>query len=92
MCTNRILYQPGNVELNLKKSSRKGTKMSLKEIVFMTDCLRMLGNRLNMPIVEVSSLLSRKGVYPQFHEMIESQPELSKVQVTNRLQKLIAAR
>ena len=90
MCTNKRLYQPGNAEIKVKKRSRRAAKMSLKEIVFMTDCLRMLGNRLDMPIVEVSDMLNSKGVYPQFHKMIEMQPELSKVQVTNRLQKLIA--
>ena len=56
----------------------------------MTDCLHMLANRLEMPIVEVSELLSRKSVYVYFLQMVTGQPELSKVQVTNRLQKALA--
>ena len=64
--------------------------MSFQQIAFMTDCLRLLGNRLDMPIVKVSELLSDKSLYGYFYEMVLSKPELSKIQVVNRLQKAIA--
>ena len=90
MCTNKRLYSPGNLEFKLGKRAKKTEKMSFQQIAFMTDCLRLLGNRLDMPIVEVSALLSAKSVYPLFYNMVKKQPELSRIQVTNRLQKMIA--
>jgi len=50
----------------------------------------MLANRMEMPIIEVSELLSSKSVYVYFLQMVTGQPELSKVQVVNRLQKALA--
>lgn len=65
-------------------------RLSYQQVAFMTDCLRMLGNRLDMPIVQVSELLSSKSIYRYFYELVLGQPELSKVQVANRLQKALA--
>jgi hypothetical protein len=90
MCTNKTLYQPGNANVSFQRGRRKGGRLSFQQVSFMTDCLHMLANRLEMPIVEVSELLSRKSVYVYFLQMVTGQPELSKVQVTNRLQKALA--
>lgn len=90
MCTNKFLYSPGNAEVKLRKRSVKAEKMNFQQIAFMTDCLRLLGNRMDLPIVEVSLLLSNNSLYPQFYKMVKSEPELSRVQVVNRLQKMIS--
>ena len=91
MCTNKTLYQPGTAPVTVSRDRRRSGRLSLQQVSFMTDCLRMLGNRLDMPIVQVSELLSSKSIYVYFVQMVTGQPELSKVQVTNRLQKALAA-
>lgn len=91
MCTNKTLYQPGTAPVTVSSDRRRSGRLSLQQVSFMTDCLRMLGNRLDMPIVQVSELLSSKSIYVYFVQMVTGQPELSKVQVTNRLQKALAA-
>lgn len=91
MCTNKTLYQPGTSSVSVSKGRRRGGRLNFQQVSFMTDCLHMLANRLEMPIVEVSELLSSKSIYVYFVQMVTSQPELSKVQVTNRLQKALAA-
>lgn len=93
MCSNKILYQPGDTDVIItKQRSNSKEKLSFQQIAFMTDCLRLLGNRLDMPIFVVSQLLTSKAAYHDFYKMVTTQPELSKVQVTNRLQKLITAK
>lgn len=92
MCSNKILYQPGNSDVVITKQRRNKEKLSFQQIAFMTDCLRLLGNRLDMPIFVVSQLLTSKAAYHDFYKMVTTQPDLSKVQVTNRLQKLITAK
>lgn len=92
MCSNKILYQPGDSDVAITKQRRKKEMLSFQQIAFMTDCLRMLGNRLDMPIFAVSQVLTSKAAYCDFYRMVTTQPELSKVQVTNRLHKLITAK
>lgn len=91
MCSNKVLYQPGETEVITTNKRRTRRRLNFQQVSFMTQCLRMLGNRLDMPIVKVSELLNRKSIYRYFYEMVIEQPELSKVQVTNRLQKALAA-
>lgn len=91
MCTNKTLYQPGSATVKTEGRRKSRRKLSYQQVAFMTDCLRMLGNRLDMPIVQVSELLSSKSIYRYFYELVLGQPELSKVQVANRLQKALAA-
>ena len=90
MCTNKTLYQPGDSPLKVSRSRKRKRALSFQQISFMTDCLRMLANRLGMPIVLVSEMLNSKSVYRYFYQLVTEQPELSKVQVTNRLQKAIS--
>ena len=90
MCTNKTLYQPGNARVSVTRGHKRHRALSFQQISFMTECLRMLANRLELPIVQVSELLSSKSVYAYFYQMVTGQPELSKVQVTNRLQKALA--
>ena len=91
MCTNKTLYQPGTSPMVVTRGRKRAGRLNFQQVSFMTDCLRMLANRLEMPIVQVSELLSSKSIYVYFMQMVTKQPELSKVQVTNRLQKALAA-
>ena len=63
--------------------------MTFEQVTRTTDCLRLLGNRMEMPIVSVSRLLGEKNLYPRLYNMVLGQPELSKVQLANRMQKLL---
>jgi len=89
--TNKTLYQPGTSPIVVTRGRKRAGRLNFQQVSFMTDCLRMLANRLEMPIVQVSELLSSKSIYVYFMQMVTKQPELSKVQVTNRLQKALAA-
>jgi len=63
--------------------------MTLQQVMRTTDCLRLLGNRMEMPIISVSRLIDGKNLYPALYKMVFAQPELSKVQLANRMQKLL---
>jgi len=90
MCTNKTLYQPlDDNHITPNRTARRRRKMSFQQVVKTTDCLRLLGNRMEMPIIGVSRMIEEKNLYPKFYNMVIGQPELSKVQLANRMQKLL---
>ena len=91
MCTNKTLYQPSEEPMRVTegRGKRRRRKMSFEQVMRTTDCLRLLGNRLEMSIISVSRLLEAKNLYPKLYSLVIGQPELSKVQLANRMQKLL---
>lgn len=91
MCTKKTLYRAGNAIDVALKPKKKGGEMTLGQISFATECLRMLANRRDMPIVELVQLMSERDLFGQFHNLLKAEPAFSKVQVVNRLQKIVSA-
>ena len=84
MCTNKTLYQPSEEPMRVTegRGKRRRRKMSFEQVMRTTDCLEM-------SIISVSRLLDAKNLYPKLYSLVIGQPELSKVQLANRMQKLL---
>lgn len=91
MCTKKTLYKAGNATDIALKPRKRGEEMTFSQISFATDCLRMLANRKDMPIVELVQEMSVRDLFRQFYDLMKANPAYSKVQVVNRLQKIIGA-
>ena len=86
MCTNKKLYEKmtlGNLEVT-NKSSRP---LSSAQVELATDCLRVLANRYNVSIGEMSHVIRGKKLYPRFYSLLRRSPRLSKMQLVNEMQK-----
>ena len=87
MCSNEILYMP-SPEQPFPEKSKRVERVTFRQLYFVTECLRLLANRLDMPISQASRALEQKGLMPKLFNMVRKQPELSKVQVANRMTKM----
>ena len=91
MCTKKTLYMAGEATDVALKPRKRGENMTFMQISFATECLRMLANRRDVPIVELVNEMSVKGLFGKFYDLLKAEPAFSKVQVVNRLQKIVEA-
>lgn len=70
----------------LQKSSRS---LSSSQIDLATDCLRVLVNRLEISIGEMSHLLRVRNLYPLFYSLLRRSPRISKMQLVNQMQRAL---
>ena len=87
----KLLYQPSSepFDWTAPYKRRRGKKVTYQQVAFMTDCLRLLANRLQKSIADTSALMQQKMLYPVFYKLLKQEPALSKVQIVNRIHKLI---
>lgn len=91
MCTKKTLYMAGDATDVALKPMKRGEEMTMSQISLATECLRMLANRRDMPMVELVNEMSAKDLFGQFYALLKAEPAFSKVQVVNRLQKIVCA-
>ena len=91
MCTKKTLYMAGDATDVVLKPRKRGEEMTMGQISFATECLRMLANRRDMPMVELVHEMSARDLFGQFYALLKTEPAFSKVQVVNRLQKIVCA-
>lgn len=86
MCTKQKLYEQMPTERRgaLEKSSRT---LSFGQIELATDCLRVLANRRDISIGEMSHVIRRKNLYPRFYRLLHRSPRISKMQFVNEMQR-----
>lgn len=70
----------------LEKSSRR---LSSSQIDLATDCLRVLANRRDISIGEMSHLIRGRNLYPRFYSLLRRSPRLSKMQFVNEMQRAL---
>lgn len=88
MCTRQKLYaqMPREKRGVLKTSTRS---LSSGQIELATDCLRVLANRHDISIGEMSHIIRRRNLYPRFYTLLRRSPRLSKMQFVNEMQKAL---
>lgn len=88
MCSKQKLYEalPQERVGATEKSSRRLTSA---QIEMATDCLRVLANRQDVSIGEMSHLLRQKRLYSRFYSMLRRSPRMSKMQLVNQIQKAL---
>lgn len=88
MCTKQKLYEqmPSEKRGELQKSNRRLTS---SQIDLATDCLRVLANRWDMSIGEMSHMIRHKNLYPRFYSLLHRSPRLSKMQFVNEMQRAL---
>ena len=88
MCTKQKLYEqmPAEKRGGLEKSSRL---LSSNQIELATDCLRVLANRRDISIGEMSHVIRSRNLYPRFYSLLRRSPRLSKMQFVNEMQKAL---
>ena len=88
MCTKKKLYQqmPTVKRIPVEMSLRP---LSPKQVQLATDCLRVLANRRDISIGEMSHEIRSKDLYPRFYSYLHRSPRISKMHFINEMQKLI---
>ena len=88
MCTKQKLYENLTIErsVELEKSPRV---LSSSQIELATDCLRVLANRRNISIGEMSHLIRARNLYSRFYNLLRHSPRMSKMQLVNVMQKAL---
>lgn len=89
MCTNEKLYM--HMPQDGKSLVRRRSKMmTSSQIRMATDCLRVLANRRDVSIGEMSQVIRSKKLYPIFYSLLDENKGLSKMKVVNQMQKSLA--
>lgn len=88
MCTKQKLYEqmPSEKRGRLEKCNRS---LSSSQIELATDCLRVLANRRDISIGEMSHVIRSMNLYPRFYTLLRRSPRLSKMQFVNEMQKAL---
>ena len=86
MCTKQKLYEK-MTQGNLEVMNRSSRPLSSAQIELATDCLRVLANRHDISIGEMSHVIRGKKLYPRFYSLLRRSPRLSKMQLVNEMQK-----
>ena len=60
MCNEKKLYQPNEEIFSPLVKMGRGGKMTFKQIYTTTNCIRVLANKMNMPMTDVVNLLQEK--------------------------------
>lgn len=88
MCTKQKLY--GQLPVVNRMPAEKSLRpLSAKQVQLATDCLRVLANRRDVSIGEMSHEIRSKNLYPRFYSYLRRSPRISKMQFVNEMQKLI---
>lgn len=77
---------PAEKRGELETSSRM---LSSSQIDLATDCLRVLANRQDISIGEMSHQLRSRNLYPRFYSLLHRTPRLSKMQLVNQMQRVL---
>jgi len=88
MCTKKKLYEqmPAVNRIPAEMSLRP---LSTKQVQLATDCLRVLANRRDVSIGEMSHMIRGKNLYPRFYSCLHRSPRISKMQFVNEMQKML---
>lgn len=89
MCTNEKLYMQMPQD-GRKLVRRRSKMMTPSQIRMATDCLRVLANRRDVSIGEMSQVIRSKKLYPMFYSLLDENMGLSKMKVVNQMQKSLA--
>ncbi len=86
MCTRQKLYEhmPREKRGLLETSHHS---LSSRQIELATDCLRVLANRHDISIGEMSHLIRSRNLYPRFYTLLRRSPRISKMHFVNEMQK-----
>ena len=88
MCKKKKLYeQMPAVDRNPAEKSLR--PLSFKQVQLATDCLRVLANRRDVSIGEMSHEIRNKNLYPRFYSYLRRSPGMSKMQLVNAVQKML---
>ena len=86
MCTRQKLYEQIPQE-RLGTPEKSSRPLSFGQIELATDCLRVLANRRDISIGEMSHIIRGKNLYPRFYSLLRRSPRISKMQFVNEMQK-----
>lgn len=85
MCTEKILYQPNEGIFSPLVKMDRGGKMSFKQINTTTNSIRLLANRMNMPMTDMVNLLQKKELLKKLYRLVKETPTLTYIQIANKL-------
>ena len=87
MCTQKELYKSNEKHSHLVRRKRGAYRLTRSQIDRATDSLRILANRNDISIADMSKKMNDHNCYPLFYKVVREQPELSAVQIANKMQK-----
>ena len=63
----------------------RGGKMTFKQIYTTTNSIRLLANRMNMPMTDMVTLLQKKELLKKLYKLVKERPTLTHIQIANKL-------
>lgn len=87
MCTEKILYQPSEGIFSPLEKKTRGEEMTFKQIYTTTNCIRLLANRMNMPMTDLVNLLQEKNLLKELYKLVKGVQPLTHIQIVNKLYK-----
>lgn len=59
--------------------------MTFKQIYTTTNCIRVLANKMNMPMTDVVNLLQEKNLLKELYKLVKEIPTLTHIKIANKL-------
>lgn len=59
--------------------------MTFKQINTTTNSIRLLANRMNMPMTDMVTLLQKKELLKKLYKLVKERPTLTHIQIANKL-------
>ena len=91
MCTEKILYQPNEGNFSPLVKRNREEKMTFKQINTTTNSIRLLANRMNMPMTDMVTLLQKKELLKKLYKLVKGTPSLTHIQIANKLYRELIA-
>lgn len=85
MCTEKILYRPNEGFFSPLEKRNREEKMTFKQITTTTNSIRLLANRMNMPMTDMVNLLQKKELLKKLYKLVKETPILTHIQIANKL-------
>lgn len=85
MCNEKKLYQPNEEIFSPLVKMGRGGKMTFKQIYTTTNSIRLLANRMNMPMTDMVTLLQKKELLKKLYKLVKERPTLTHIQIANKL-------
>lgn len=89
MCTKNTLYRPADIPLTALEKKKRGKGMTFAQVSRMTDYLRKVASRRDMPIVNVVSEIRERSLFPAIYSIVENKQELTERQIVNQIHRLM---
>ena len=91
MCTEKILYHPNEGIFSPLVKRNREEKMTFKQINTTTNSIRLLANRMNMPMTDMVTLLQKKELLKKLYKLVKGTPSLTHIQIANKLYRELIA-